>query len=734
LWRCSKSSARTPLRTLSSVALGAGICRFLVFPRGGRDEASEVKIPAAWRGRATVVEAYVDPQVLSSTAIREALARGGKAEGEAPGGALSPSMLHPALRGEASRLYQADAAAARPPERRTCFVHLLGGPGSGKSSLGDALRKLGFRHISGGSVYRAANARSSSGGWKRQEGQAQVVAKVFGAISHVVTSWHEPQLASFDSFLPKDFVEFEARVGPLALVVELHCSEGETLRRLSARQARGHDIERAAEERVQLYHSAKQRSIRNEMLKSFDGGRGVVRSLDAERPFEEVLVELVEMVRQAASACGVDPLLPLATTAEEEEGGGPIPERLDEAFWDEALQKLEASPKQSYNARKNAATVRQRGGARALKNFNNLVKTVLIDWSLAVVVASSGAGGEAAASDPASEGPCVEVLDVASGRGGDQIKFVQSCQAQGVRLCYNGIDVADEQVAEAQRRLRLTCEKDGRCRSTLCRARLFVGDVVRVPLPELASQQVVSIQFAIQYAFGTEANARSFLKHSLERLCTGGVFIAVTLDSEKIRELSADAILGPDLVVQNSLYRVTFEDRDIASSASAGDGGFGLKYHFALSGEGIGCDEYVVTERELAHLLDELGVDLVASIPFSQLLDSVGHAPKASVIAAALRESLGGIGASAVPSQPQYDIYDRLGLRLARDESEVARLYKAYAGRRRPPSPGADDGAVATPRPDVAGSVAEATASVCAGARLCGDILVEGGEPLRLDC
>lgn len=710
----------------SGTARQAGIfCarwRFLVFPRGGDRAAARTRVPKELQGAVTVVEEYADPVLISSTAIREALVKH-----DQKGGRESDTVcttVHPQLRSEVMSLY---AARGCLQDDQSFFVIFIGGPGSGKTTLGHALLELGFRHVSGGALFRAVTARASRGGHWNCEGQLQ--AKIFGATASAIAALPAPRLVSFDGFLPKDLRDFEEKVGPVALILEVQCGETEMLRRISARGSRDNDVALDAEERVKKYQSAKQQSINADMLKSFDGGRGLVRRLNTEQDFEDVRADLFGIVHQAAMTRGLE-----IRASGSMDGSSTV---WDETFWKAELQKLESSPQQSYNARKNAATLQDRVGSRALKNFNNLIKTVLIDASLAEVAAALACG------DTWPMRNCIEVFDVASGRGGDQLKFARSASDLKLRLCYTGMDVAEEQVVDAVRRLRAARDK-----AAFVRARFFIGDVARVAPQDLPWQQVVSIQFALQYAFGSEADARSFLRNSLSRLCSGGMVIAVTLDAASVASVAKAARRCSDgnYVVENSLYRVTFADEESAQMAAAAEARFGLRYHFALSGEGIGCDEYVVPEGLLKQLFSELDVHDVASVPFSQLLGAVGHAPSAAALAAALLsqlpakagtsaclEALAGAARPArgrgrdsgdgVSAGDGYAMYDRLGLALSAEEAEVVGLYKAYVGRR-----GAGRH---RRRPGLAAAVRQCTESADAGKGRYGGVLA-GGEPVRL--
>eukprot|EP00434_Breviolum_minutum_P029227 symbB.v1.2.025850.t1/scaffold2538.1/size76676/4 len=122
--------------------------------------------------------------------------------------------------------------------------------------------------------------------------------------------------------------------------------------------------------------------------------------------------------------------------------------------------------------------MQERQGSRALKNFNNLVKDVLIHWSVKQVAEKV-------------TNVKVEVFDAASGRGGDQLKFVKAAELVKKRLCYNAMDIAEAQIVEARKRLsqRLPI-------SNLECARFFIGDLM-ITAPELLKTQESVVRFDV---------------------------------------------------------------------------------------------------------------------------------------------------------------------------------------------------------------------------------------------
>eukprot|EP00931_Biecheleriopsis_adriatica_P114873 TRINITY_DN90756_c0_g1_i1.p1 TRINITY_DN90756_c0_g1~~TRINITY_DN90756_c0_g1_i1.p1 ORF type:complete len:877 (+),score=192.28 TRINITY_DN90756_c0_g1_i1:43-2673(+) len=629
--------------------------RFLVFPRGG-SLAEPVQVPEQLQRCVTIVEDYADPVSLSSTAVRETASRRGSLAG----------AVHPRLQEEVAEMYG---------HGNRFLLLLMGPPGAGKTSLGLSLAQhLGFYHISGGDVFRAANSRASHSMKRYRESQEQIKAKVFAAIARAVSQL-APAPVSFDGFLPKDLQEFEAKVGSIGLLVELECDEKALLARLQRRQSREHDVKLGDESRIRTYK--KQHEASAATLQSFDAGRGIVRSLAADGDWEEVFAQLQSLVKEAAQKNRLAlPKVELHRIDRSKAGEQRI---LDDKFWLTILEDIEASPQESYNLRPNANTLKERAGSRALKNINNLVKAVLIDWSLRqVAVASQG-----------QQDLCVEVLDVASGRGGDQLKFGQAAAKTGLRLSYTAIDVAEAQVEEARRRMRLELAKSQKgvaSGSPFARARFFIGDSAasapctmpsRQPLPW---QQVVSAQFALHYFFSSEATAKKFLRNATGRLCSGGVLIFTTVDASKIAQLAEQALASEGFTVENQLFSIAFADEQIAKRASCSGDECGLRYRFALTSEGIDCEEFIVSEAKLRHLLDELDIDLVASVPFSSLADFEGQVTVSSAsIAGALLTRLGDSKEEATA----YSVYDRLGLNVSRSEAKVVTLYKAYVGRKR---------------------------------------------------
>lgn len=171
-------------------------------------------------------------------------------------------------------------------------VLLIGGPGSGKTTLGQMLSQFGFFHISGGDVFRALNEQADF--------QPLTSPKVFAVISRVVSKVQRA-FVSFDGFLPKDFDDFEKQIGPISLIVELRCSEQTLLDRACSRESRRHDVGKSAEQRVSKYFSTRQQARTEEALASYDSR---LVTIDVDASLQEVKQQLFECVRAAIPTIG----------------------------------------------------------------------------------------------------------------------------------------------------------------------------------------------------------------------------------------------------------------------------------------------------------------------------------------------------------------------------------------------------------------------------------------------
>lgn len=225
-----------------------------------------------------------------------------------------------------------------------------------------------------------------------------------------------------------------------------------------------------------------------------------------------------------------------------------------------------------------------------MRNFNNWIKSVLINEYLTKVKASSKLG------DP------LRVLDMCCGKGGDLLKWEKA----GIThlIC---TDIAEVSIQQCEERYRSMLERAQRnkfgklftaeffaCDSTLRRIREEYKD----PSIEL---NLVSCQFSFHYCFESLKQAECMIRNASECLRTGGYFIGTIPDANDIMKRKRDA---EDDSFGNDLYRITFQcDADDPPL-------FGAKYNFELDGV-VNCPEFLVYFPLLVKLARKFGLQLV---------------------------------------------------------------------------------------------------------------------------
>lgn len=248
------------------------------------------------------------------------------------------------------------------------------------------------------------------------------------------------------------------------------------------------------------------------------------------------------------------------------------------------------------------------------------------------------------------------VLDLACGKGGDLMKWAKRSISK-----YVGVDIAQKSLEDAVERF------SGNAQHRDLDVAFVQGDLGRVsltedvlhcwsrdagwhdavPLQERGFFNVVSIQFSFHYMFGEEQRANRFFRTVHELLVDGGVFIATTVDPNKVLMKYFQGLNSPsdddadqqraDIRVldnkQREMCAIRFDDatRDQLSGYSAGrEGSFGLRYNFTLrdttddrlsgGGEAVDLPEYLVPDDLLKRLLKEHGFELLLKQNFHHFI------------------------------------------------------------------------------------------------------------------
>lgn len=272
-------------------------------------------------------------------------------------------------------------------------------------------------------------------------------------------------------------------------------------------------------------------------------------------------------------------------------------------------KRLQNEPiRQHYNARPNfSRDARLESPIIELKNFNNLIKSLIIGRYTH---------------------PRDIVLDLGCGKGGDLGKWAK----QGVRG-WIGIDIADESVRQAAER-----------RASMHHARFWIETLVMDPfttpirsrLPQdILPADIVSMQFVLHYAYGSEKTIRMLLRNISENLRDNCFFIGTIPDSRKIfSELDKfrSGAKSPKLQLSdvatkdnndpnqqpqkkvyswgNDVYRIQFDELPPPEQEVLDVDPYGHMYNFYLTDAVGNVPEYIVPFEQFRELCDSYGLEL----------------------------------------------------------------------------------------------------------------------------
>ena len=300
---------------------------------------------------------------------------------------------------------------------------------------------------------------------------------------------------------------------------------------------------------------------------------------------------------------------------------------------------LAADVKQHYNDKVGRFVSQDQSEAGGIRKFNNLIKSVLLNH---FVPAGSGS---------AQRGPVI--LDLACGHGQDLMKF----RNKHPKL-YIGLDISQEALTEARRR-----HKGGNIRypADFMQGNLMLPEtyteirrkVQAFGIMEDAPFDVISMQLALHYLVGSEAEARLFFDNIFKLLKPGGRFIATFPCSNRIahrmRNLKyAEEETGSEWYFGNETYRVTFnteeairiipklepafsakseevldkelEEIDFEQVANTVGETWGLQYKFYLIQTIDNQEEYVVPTCAMERMFNEMKLDTEMTANFAEII------------------------------------------------------------------------------------------------------------------
>lgn len=238
-----------------------------------------------------------------------------------------------------------------------------------------------------------------------------------------------------------------------------------------------------------------------------------------------------------------------------------------------------------YNTRPNISK-QQRNESKTIniKYYNNFIKSVLINEYVL----------------------CNDtILDLACGKGGDIGKYSKKYLKK-----YVGIDIADNSIQESKKRANGV--KYDTC--------FYVKDVFN-ELFTLGEQfNVISCQFALHYAFGTENMLNIAVENVVNHLKNYGYFIVTIADGAKLMRKYLERKDENSRIIDNSYcYIEVPPESEIKIKEyveNKNKNCFGIEYYFNLEDAVELCLEYFADTDILVEKLKKKGVDLKCEITF----------------------------------------------------------------------------------------------------------------------
>jgi len=219
--------------------------------------------------------------------------------------------------------------------------------------------------------------------------------------------------------------------------------------------------------------------------------------------------------------------------------------KIDEIEDDSPAQKsgIGAAVASHYNNLKTTIETRNESRILHLRNFNNFVKSFLINKFSRQVKQELTNNGKFGA------------IDLGCGKGGDMFKWDKAGISQLV--C---VDIAKDSVATCKDRYdRLRPQRNG-CKF---RAQFIVADCTKVCFQALLADptlkvELVSCQFAFHYCFESLSQALTMVKNASSNLKKGGVFVLTMPDSNYIIK---KVLESPDKKsFKNEVFSITFPE------------------------------------------------------------------------------------------------------------------------------------------------------------------------------
>jgi len=293
-----------------------------------------------------------------------------------------------------------------------------------------------------------------------------------------------------------------------------------------------------------------------------------------------------------------------------------------------------------------------------MRNFNNWIKSMLINEYLDKVRKAEGFSGQ------------VAVLDLGCGKGGDLTKWHKARVDRVV-----GVDIAGTSIEQAKDRYH---EMKGRNRGRIFPAEFHAVDCTKQRAREFYKDpeiqfDLVSCQFAFHYCFESLPQAECMLRNASENLRKGGFFVGTTPDAHDLMARLRASPAGDSF--GNSVFSVSFDEGTAARPPL-----FGAMYNFHLT-EVVDCPEFLVHFPTLVRLAERFGLMMIGKQRFQNYYQAKAGTPEGRQLLERMR-ALEAVPGRLVAPEEQYghvgEQAEGVGT-LSRDEWEALTIYTVFA-------------------------------------------------------
>jgi len=325
------------------------------------------------------------------------------------------------------------------------------------------------------------------------------------------------------------------------------------------------------------------------------------------------------------------------------------------------------SSEQAARAYDRTAHASRSSETAVLRAWNNAAKNYLLQYAVRRVLRADDA--------------TLRVVELACGRGGELLKWMQLAQTLDTTVDWRGADVSASSLEvlrerfASQRNARMVGE-DGDRRFQIADAGEPLTDAARAALAPDGPVHVVSMQMAFHYMWRSPQTLDNWCANAGSLLAPGGVAVVTYFDAQAALNATTAATQSTTtsltLELGRGAARVQFESDDDRRRARSESG---VPYRFFMDGSVDGAVEYTVRARELVRVARRHGLELLRA---TRLVDLPARHAKVDLAAAhaVLRGALHGAGAIAhAHAQPE-----NIHASCADDVAAVADLARFYRG------------------------------------------------------